>query len=95
MLLYTPEDVTEDCFNTSLNCFVSEMKVVDYEFKLICKIIVEFSPFLANAERFENYKSKNSCTTCEEFQEQNITVFLNAFVTLLQNYLKTSTQTYS
>lgn len=89
MLLYTPDDVSEECFNTSLNCFVSEMEVIDYEFKLICEIIREFGPLLDNAKSFENHKSKNSCTACEEFQEHNVKEFLDAFVNFLQSYFKT------
>ncbi|XP_078261080.1 interleukin-15 [Rhinoraja longicauda] len=91
LLLYTPADVPDDCFNTALNCFISEMEVVNYEFKLVCKKLNEFKAIFYNAKALNNTdvafsNIKKGCTTCEEFQEKNVTEFLKAFEALLQGY---------
>ncbi|XP_051901407.1 interleukin-15-like isoform X2 [Pristis pectinata] len=86
--LYTPADVTDDCFETAFNCFISELWVIDHEYKLDCPEIRALQIIFRNVERNNNI-AKKGCLTCEEFQEKSVAEFLKAFETLVQKNLKT------
>ncbi|XP_059821129.1 interleukin-15-like isoform X2 [Hypanus sabinus] len=84
--LYTPADVTDDCLETAFKCFISELFVVDYEYKLDCPEIAALGIIFTNANGYN--KRAEGCTTCEEFQEKSVREFLKAFEDLVQRNLK-------
>ncbi|XP_062902680.1 interleukin-15-like isoform X2 [Mobula hypostoma] len=84
--LYTPADVTDDCLETAFKCFISELEVIDYEYKLDCPEIATLWIIFRNAKEYN--KHAEGCTTCEEFQEKSVTEFLKAFEDLARRKLK-------
>ncbi|XP_067849945.1 interleukin-15-like isoform X2 [Heptranchias perlo] len=82
LLLYTPEDVPGHCFETAVQCFSTEVKVLEFEFKLdFGDELKHVSIMRRNIPRIH---CRKNCTICEEFQEKNATDFLKAFEALLQ-----------
>ncbi|XP_072898854.1 interleukin-15-like isoform X2 [Hemitrygon akajei] len=84
--LYTPADVTDDCLETAFSCFISELFVVGYEYKLDCPEIAALDIIFRNADGYN--KLSEGCTTCEEFQEKSVREFLKAFEDLVRRNLK-------
>ncbi|XP_048394764.1 interleukin-15-like isoform X1 [Stegostoma tigrinum] len=82
--LYTPEQISNDCFETALTCFIQELNVLRFEFALESYELRNMNRMNRNAKAFSKLKQKN-CKMCETFQEKNATHFLMAFENLLQN----------
>ncbi|XP_038648378.1 interleukin-15-like isoform X3 [Scyliorhinus canicula] len=82
--LYTPDIVPHHCFETAINCFVEELKVLNREFSFDSYKFKNQEKLNRNAKVFSKFIRPENCTICEEFQEKNVKDFLNAFARLLQ-----------
>ncbi|XP_067899365.1 interleukin 15, like isoform X2 [Heterodontus francisci] len=82
--LYTPENVPSYCFETAFNCFIKEMRVLQYEFSMDSFELKNVNILNKNAKTFSKFSLQKKCTICEECQETNATYFLKAFEALLQ-----------
>ncbi|XP_078066976.1 interleukin-15-like [Mustelus asterias] len=86
--LYTPEQVSRDCFETAFNCFIEELKVLYREFSFDSFKFTNHERLDRDAKGLSKFTRPENCTRCEEFEEKNVTDFLKAFEVLLQHMYK-------
>ncbi|XP_060948503.1 interleukin-15-like isoform X2 [Limanda limanda] len=82
-MLYSPsiDDIEENCENVSLKCYMLELEMVLDEEEVYDG---NASCILAFKERLDSNSHTGGCPPCEAYSLQNITIFLDRLITLLE-----------
>uniref|UniRef100_A0A8D0GSE5 Interleukin n=1 Tax=Sphenodon punctatus TaxID=8508 RepID=A0A8D0GSE5_SPHPU len=91
-LLYTADMNSEDCKVSVMKCFLLEMKVIMHESKDIktkgyVKNLLKNANASLSSSIYQTMSTTN-CQQCETYNEENVSVFIQTFKSIVQQFNK-------